>query len=256
MVWRWRAWLLVVGLVPVVAGASLYEPMTAADLPDGAKRVYESSSSIIEGRVVRWETTRHASITLPQGGRQVSLRTAGQGTAFWPPPRIEPLVDEPRGLFTNSSTSKPIDPMLYGPRPLLPADADLARPDTVWVYEGQRPVPFAFAAIMLAVQNPDAIPLSGRYHVLNVGTLDTPAGSFAQAVQVTGIERLEVALTEAAYEHTLLRTRRWYVPGVGLAKEVIEFPQYPMLGRVTTVLSSYIGLRAAPSPRVAEAVTP
>ncbi len=223
-----------------------YEPLAADTAKTGALRVYESRSTVLPERLVTWQTQFFSSLDLPDGSRQVTLKTGTTGSVVWPPSRNEVYVLDPRGLFTPSSTTDPPDPTEYGPTALLAAQPELQHVDHVWRFEGKRQVPFSFTVLMLTARNMDPVATSGRYHVLSIGPLETPAGSFATAVQVAGVERIALNLGDLLNDEVLLRCRRWYVRGVGLVQELLEFPSYPSLGRLTTVLTSHPGL--APEP--------
>jgi len=195
-----------------------YEPLGADAARTGALRLYESRSTVLPDRIVNWQSQYFSSLDLPDGSRQVTLKTAATGSVVWPPARNEVYVLDPRGMFTPTSTTDPPDPTEYGPTALLAAQPELQRVDHVWRYEGQRAVPFSFTVLMLTARNMDPVPTSGRYHVLAIGPLETPAGTFANAVQVAGVERLALNLGDLLNDDVLLRCRRWYVRGIGLVQ--------------------------------------
>lgn len=249
MVRRVLGLLLLVGLAGSAGAVSpllAYEPLAADTARTGAMRVYESRSTVLPERVVSWQAQYFSSLDLPDGSRQVTLKTAATGSVVWPPARNEVFVLDPRGLYTPNSTTDPPDPTEYGPTALLAAQPELQRLDHVWRYEGKRAVPFSFTVLMLTARNMDPVATSGRYHVLSIGPLETPAGAFPTAVQVAGVERLALNLGDLLSDEVLLRCRRWYVRGIGLVQEALEFPSYPSLGRLTTVLTSHPGLKPEP----------
>ncbi|MBI5834028.1 MAG: hypothetical protein HZB16_17175 [Armatimonadetes bacterium] len=223
-----------------------YEPLAADTAKTGARRTYESRSSVLPERVVQWQSQFFSSLDLPDGSRQVTLKTSATGSVVWPPARNEVYVLDPRGLYTPSSATDPPDPTEYGPTALLAAQPELQRLDHVWRFEGRRVVPFSFTVLMLTARNMDPVAMSARYHVLSIGPLETPTETFPSAVQVAGVERVALNLGELLNDDVLVRCRRWYVRGIGLVQEALEFPSYPSLGRLTTVLTSHPGLSPEP----------
>ena len=217
------------------ADVSPYLPFKA-----GARLTYRTTTSLDADARLQWETSLRRAEELDGGAERVVLRSAAR---FWvsgrPLEREETLVREPRGLFSGEANGA------YGPTPLLPAAPELERADAIWVYEGRRSLPFPLAVLNLLRHNDGPVRTTGRYHVLNLAPLETAAGRFGQAVQVTGVERVTMALRGEQPEDVMLRCRRWYVRGLGLAREVVEFAEYPSLGRLTTELVAYVGLTPA-----------
>ncbi len=170
------------------------------------------------------------------GAEEVRLKlTAQRFLNGAPMTRVESYVRERRGIFTPVVSLGPAG--TYGPSPLLPDAAHLAVADHVWTYRGERPLPFGFWLLGLMRQNDRPLPTEATYHVLNVGPLETAAGKFDQAVQVTGVEQVRMVLLGEKPEEVLLRCRRFYVRDLGLVHETITFCDLPRAGRLTTELT-------------------
>jgi hypothetical protein len=228
--------LLAVGGGARGVGLTAYEPLSGH-----ARRSYQSTTTLSPEIHFTFDLRLQDTAALPDGAQRL---TVGLRSGPWygglPAERAETWIREPGGLFTPHAVGS----TEWGPTVLLPAAPELRQPDHVWHYEGLRPLPFAFGMFGWLGRNPDPVPTSGVYHVLGREELQTPAGTFAQALQVAGVERTSFAVHEGQVEDVLLRCRRWYVPGIGLACEVIEFLDYGNLGRLTTELTSFEGLTA------------
>jgi hypothetical protein len=215
-----------------------YEP-----LGDGARRTYETTSSLSERVRFTYDVVHQKTAALPDGAeRVVAHLQAANWVAGEAVERDEQWVREPRGVFTFNGKSDATAATDWGPTPLLPAAPELEQTDHVWHFDGERALPFALGMLGLLERNPAPVTTSGEFHTLEIGPVHTPAGDFPRAVQVSSIERAHMSLRADQMIDLLMRCRRWYVDGVGPVREVIEFPDFDTLGRLTTELTAYSGL--------------
>lgn len=216
----------------------------------GAEWVYQSYAGRNPERLLRWTVQYEPPLPLAGGAlrvlRRLRIDSFGPLAAVQ---RKDAFAVDRRGVYTFlapvGEAGQADASGAYGPRPLLPTEAALTHVDAVWRYEGWRPLPPAFQLFGLGIGPEGGLPTSGRYHVLKLEPVETPAGTF-DAVQVTGIESVrEVPLPDGNTLSLMLRCRRWYAPGVGLVRELIELPQARQAGQLVTELSELRGLPAA-----------
>ena len=234
---------LAISLV-VFAAAALAEPRHDYFPVAAEARMEYQSHAAFNDEALQWTVRPLRSEAVGERVATVELRTE---TGFYgerrPVQRNDRFVIEPRGVFLAQREGN------YGPLPLLPGAEKLARVDAVWRFDGERPLPFGFFLLRSLVGDlAQPVPTSGRYHVLNHEAVETAAGTFPEAVQVVAIERVRITLTHGEELDLMLRCRRWYARGVGLVKELIEFTDYPRLGRLSTELRGYEGLTPAQEP--------
>lgn len=243
-----RAARYLIGLMLVAVAAQAEDEVHRYyPLQPGARLTYLTTSTLAENVALAWELSYLRGSALADGGEQLQVRYyAMRGAGGKAALRHERLVREPRGVFTPRGAGAQTDG--YGPWPLIPAVDRLERIDTVWRYEGQRHLPFAMLILDLTSPSDTPVATQGRYHVLNRQQLETRLGTFAGAVQVTGVERVEVTLRPGETLPLLLRCRRHYIAGLGLAREEIAFLDYPRLGQLTTELVSYTGIKPETAP--------
>lgn len=205
---------------------------------------YLTRSTLDENAAFRWQQALLDIKANEAGAEEVRLKLTAQRFINGAPlTRVDSYVREGRGIFTPVVSTGASG--TYGPSPLLPDAAHLAIADHVWTYRGERPLPFGFWLLGLVRQNDRPLPTEGTYHVLNVGPIETPAGKFAEAVQVTGIEQVRMILLGDKPEDVLLRCRRFYVRDLGLVHETVNFCDLPRAGRLTTELTA----QAAPDEK-------
>lgn len=204
----------------------------------GSRLSYRTTTTLDPQVRLNWDLNVLKVEDLADGAERVTLRArAGLTVDGEAVAREEALVRESRGVFSDGADGD------WGPAPLLLAAPELEQADAVWSYEGRRPLPFALAVLRLLRKNDGPVAASGHYHVLNLSPVEVPAGNYPRAVQVTGVEQVQLALRGDRPEPVMLRSRRWYVRGLGLVRELVEFAEYPSLGRLTTELTSFAGLR-------------
>ncbi len=232
------AWLVA---VLAVGGAGAATPHAYWPYATGVRLRYETRTTLQTDAVLHWSAGFKQAVEGPPGGQVVTVRlSANRWAEGQPVARDEQYLIDPRGWFTPWEADGDQD---YGPRPLLPSAGELGAVDTLWHYEGSRHLPFALHLLGLIRDADVPQPAGGSYHVLSVGPLVTAVGDFPQAVQVTGIERVPLRLLNPAPEIVVFRARRWYVPGLGLVREGLECLDLPRLGRLTTELVGYEGVR-------------
>lgn len=229
-------------MLVLVLGAAVARAETAGatvnayyPLAGGMRLQYLTRSSLDNRATLTWSVTHQRTTAGPEAAEVVWVKSlASRWRRGQPVQREEHYLREERGVFTPAED----DAESYGPRYLLPPEDDLVA-DAVWVYAGLRAIPFAFHLLGLVRNNDLPVPTSGRYHVLDVAPLATPAAEFQAACQVTGIERLTIPVLKPEPEDVLLRCRRFYVKGLGLVREDLEFLDMPRLGALTTELTGW-----------------
>lgn len=241
-----RGLLLLTGCLTVAAAQTTATPADYFPYRAGVRVRYQTRTTLSPNEVLTWETAFLRSSVSGEAERLV-LRSRGQG---WqrvnPLEREERYLRERRGLFTPDSANG-VELTSYGPLALLPPVMTLERLDEVWRYEGVRTLPFAFHLLGIIRNGDRPVLTSGRYHVLSQGPITTLAGEF-EAVQVSGVERVSMLLLAGEPEDILLRVRRYYVRGLGLACEQLQFLDLPRLGVLTTEVVAYDGLAPVPLP--------
>lgn len=211
---------------------------------DGMLLRYRATTTLDDQARLQWLLSLSKTAPGPAETEQVTLRTLAKGWQNGKPlEREETFLRDARGIF-----AAPRADASFGPDVLLPGMADLARPDTVWSFEGPRALPFALHLLGVGQRNLGELPTYGLYHVLAHGPLETAAGSFADAIQVTAIEQVAMRLLGQEPEIVLFRARRFYVRDLGLVREQLAFLDYPRLGVLTTELETYQGA----APQLAE----
>lgn len=249
---RYR-WL--VGLLIVLAGPGAWSPARADDVANpyfpyraGLWLRYRATTTLDEQGRFEWRLTHQKTVPGPAGTERVTYRLLGQG---WDNGRLlerqESFLRDGRGVF-----AVPRADGTFGPAMLLPGPVALASPDTVWAWSGDRGVPFGLNLLGLAQRNPEPVPTDGLYHRLSHGPLETAAGRFAEAVQVTAVESVTMLLTGQEPESVLFRARRFYVAELGLVREQLMFLDHRQLGVLTTDLIAWGGA----APKLAEAPAP
>ena len=230
-------------MIPVVASA---EPEDGGPLNayfpyrDGMRLNYTATTTLDETAKLQWFVTHLKTVDGPADTEKVTLRILARGWQDGQPlGREESFLCDDRGIFVAPEAGDG-----FGPDALLPGVNKLSRPDSVWSFDGTRQIPFALHLLGLGQRNPGMLPTSGLYHVLGHQPLETAAGSFADAVQVTAIEQVTMRLLGQEPEEVLFRARRFYVRDLGLVREQLSFLDYPRLGVLTTELDTYKG--AAP----------
>lgn len=236
------------GLLAALGNASAEEATHAYFPTDAQMRLsYAARTTLDENAVLRWDVTLLRTAPLEGGARRVQFRVlASSWESGRPVGREELYVIDPRGVYTPAEDNTDAG---YGPFALLPSADALARPDTVWHYIGRRPRPMALRLLGLLGRADTLAPTEGHYHVLSIGPLETAAGTFERAVQVAGVETLDVQLEPGRSMNVLLRCRRWYVAGIGLVGEDFAFLDFPAMGVTSTELTAYEGVREAPESR-------
>jgi len=198
---------------------------------------YRATTTLDDQAQLQWLLSHRKTIAGPAETQQVTVRLLAKGWQNGQPlEREETFLRDGRGVF-----AAPADDASFGPDVLLPSMTDLAEPDTVWSYDGPRALPFSLYLLGLGQRNPGDLPTYGLYHVLGHGPIETAAGSFADAIQVTAIEQVTMRLLGQEPEVVLFRARRFYVRDLGLVREQLSFLDYPRLGVLTTDLESYQG---------------
>ncbi len=235
-------WLAVAPL----RGQTLYFPVA-----DGCRLSYLSRSGMQEDVTLHWDMSHLRTVPLAEGGDRLSytVRSAGFDGRGWQ--RQERYVRNGAGIFAVSAEGEAED---YGPQPILPNDGRLEQVDALWRFAGVRQLPVGFRLLGLMRTADREAYWEVHYHVLKAEPVETPAGRFNQSVEVTVVGRIEVGLPTMQW--LLVRGRQWYVPGIGLVKELIQFIDVPALGTMSTELTSYSGLAPVNRPQLVLLVDP
>lgn len=212
-------------------------------LEDGVRLSYVTRTTLKDDVALHWTLAHVKTSEGPADSERVVVKLlANRWAEGQPLQRQEQFLLDPRGLFTPELEDGE-ETGHYGPHPLLVSGKELEQEDEVWRYRGDRPLPFAIHLLGLVRNEDEPVATEGRYHVLELTPIETPAGRFENAVEVTAIEKVQMVLLRPEPEDVLLRSRRFYVRGLGLVHESLQFLDLPRLGSLVTQLTGYEGTK-------------